>query len=396
MRIIYNECKKVFRPSIIIILIIVTVLYYQVYMMFEIEHFPNGHPAIEDYELGLEYLERFGTSIDKKELEEIKAMYNNIVSQLDEIVQDQKLEEYNITNWNELENVRDDLEEKYNEQADEAFWNLVNEKPEYCTLIFKEQEIEAMVGDFSDNIKHGGGTIEELDAYCQGGSKAYIERVNEIFSRNWIESIPYIVVSNYRSLFQSFCGLLIFTITILISPYLIRDKLSGIIPMTYTSKIGRALFRKKIIAVIGSSALLILLQTLVFLMVYSRNKTAAFLNCLITADINTEVWYDLTFGQFIIITLVMAAVFGLGASLICFAISKCCSNYIAVIAIDAPMIAILWSASNKIFGKVFEMTNSSNLLYVKNIECYFIALIVMLGMITTWVFCRKEKTRDIL
>ncbi len=396
MRIIWNECRKIYRPGIIIILILVTLLYYQVYMVFDIEHFPNGSPSTEDYELGLEYLDRFGTSIDEKELGEVKIMYDNIVKELDGIVQEKKLGQYNITNWNELVKMEDNSGAKYYEQVSEVYWNLIGEKQEYRTLIFKEQEIRIMLEDYRDGIRHGGGTAGEIEEYSRGSSGAYAERIQEIFSRDWIETMPYTVMDNYRSLFQAFCGLLVFTVIILVSPYLVRDKLNGMIPITYASKIGRSLFGKKILAVTGSAFLAILLQTFVFLIVYSRNKTAAFLHCLITTDINMEAWYDFTFGAYISITLIMAAGFGLCVSLICFFASKFCSNYIAVIALDVPMIAIAWSISSIVLGSVFYMHYNGKFPYIRNYEIYFIALIVMIGLATAELLRRREKMRDII
>lgn len=65
-----NECKRIMRPIILIFLIVVSVLWYFVYMRdcHSSLHNNDGMP----YAIAKEYVQRFGTTIDADEIEEIK------------------------------------------------------------------------------------------------------------------------------------------------------------------------------------------------------------------------------------------------------------------------------------------------------------------------------------
>src|SRR5574342_967104 len=81
MRIIWNELKKILTWKIMLSLIVVSVIFYQLFIMFDFEHFPNGRPAGDEFKVAEEMLVKYGDTVDEKELEDFKKVYDQRVQE---------------------------------------------------------------------------------------------------------------------------------------------------------------------------------------------------------------------------------------------------------------------------------------------------------------------------
>ena len=133
MRIILNEIKKIFSLKMIVLLILITVTMFFVFdIVFHIKYFPNGRPALDIYNIGVEMVENYGEYMDEDEFEHFKARYDELVKEADEYIQSRDdFIELGITTYEEFENKDRDNEEldKLNskvlfEEKVALFWEL--------------------------------------------------------------------------------------------------------------------------------------------------------------------------------------------------------------------------------------------------------------------------------
>ena len=123
----------------------------------------------------------------------------------------------------------------------------------------------------------------------------------------------------------------------MITPIYLRDNKDRINYLQYTSRIGRNIFKKKIAAGILASFIMVTLQLICFFSLYSTNNTSMFFNSNINSIYNSIIsWYDLTFIQYISLTVMGIYILALVFTLVSMLVSSIGQNYITVIGIQLP------------------------------------------------------------
>ena len=75
MRIIINEIKKIFNLKMTSILILGTILFYQMFISFDINVFPNGRPSLDLYNITVQMIKDYGNEMDQIEFQHFKNIY---------------------------------------------------------------------------------------------------------------------------------------------------------------------------------------------------------------------------------------------------------------------------------------------------------------------------------
>lgn len=320
MEIRKNELKKVFNLKNIIILFIISILFYRLYII---------NPSIsnlEDLNKIVETMVRdYGTSMDEEEYKDFKSKYNKDVELADEFIKNNKeFSDLDIKNYREFDKiVRNNGEEKYNnEKLNDLYYKYTDK--DNNKLLYKLQEIENII-------------------LCYEYERS-ISREEEIFnddSRNSL--LPYTIFEKYDELIEKVTTLVIISIVFVISTIYLKDKLENINYIQYSSKSGRSIFKKKIVVTILSTILIMSLQLIVFFIYYKTKNNSIFLDCKISGFFNTPIksWYDLSFRNYIGLTIVCVYLIGISIGLISMYISSKVSSYISLIGIQVINIFIM-------------------------------------------------------
>lgn len=329
MRIILNEIKKIFSLKMIVLLILITVTMFFVFDIgFHIKYFPNGRPALDIYNIGVEMVENYGEYMDEDEFEHFKSRYDELVKEADEYIQSRDdFIELGITTYEEFENKDRDNEEldKLNskvlfEEEVDLFWELPMRK--YYMGIYEKKEELMRTKDWTEKQK---------------------ERVEELISKgSETSTLPEVVFQNYNDIVKPSLALILISIIFMLSPIYIRDNLNGMNYLQYSSKAGRRLFKRKIAAGLLSAFIITTIQLAAFFALYSLNNVSMFYDCNINSVFNALIsWYDITFRQYIALTVMGIYILSFVTALISMFISSIGKSYIAVIGMLLPLTLFL-------------------------------------------------------
>ncbi|MGL4912669.1 MAG: hypothetical protein ACRC3Y_09585 [Romboutsia sp.] len=384
MEIIKNEIKKIFNLTNLIVVGIITLIIWNLFISFEIEYFPNGS-LVHMYNNSVYMLENYGEIVDEEEFEDFKKMREEKVRQADEY----------LSNRKEFVNVGLDTYEKFRKVANRGFGD--DEKGKLASnLIFKEDE--ALFWE----IPEIDDRIENYEVYRKAyiGSESYEshpektrKRIDEVYESEDLNSpFSYDIYENYNSLIKGINLLIIITVATLISPIFIKDNKNKINYIQYSSKEGRKLFNKKILWGIISSIIIVTIQLSIFFIMYKSNNTYMFWNCSMNSIFNggTTSWFDLTFGQYIIITVLLTYIVGIVVAIMAMGVSSKVKTYISLIGIQIPILFILWTVV-KYIG-INYVTSIYNPKYTTHFT--YITLILISVFILTSIV-KKEKKLDI-
>jgi len=316
--------------------------------------------------------------MDEEEFEDFKIKYQEAIRKADEYIQSREdFKSAGITNYEEFDNM--DLTDK---ELDRLYNDVIFDKKidVFWEIPWREEYIQ--VYENKEQIMMAHATNEKQEA-----------RINEILEKSLETSVfNDVVFFNYNNLIKSVATTILLSVMFIITPTYLRDNRNRINNLQYTSKTGRYIFKKKIISGLLASFILVTLQIVLFFGLYSTNNTSMFFNCSINSIYNSIIsWYDFTFMQYIILTVVGIYILAFVFTLISLLVSSIGQNYITVIGIQLPIALFTFKILLKyLLYYITDIRYPKYLLGFTYMGLIFISIILI---ISRW---KREKKVDVL
>lgn len=322
MRVLWNEVKKILTWKMLVLLIFINSVLYFLLIEFYIENFPNGS-AIYSYEMGIEMIEKYGTSMDEVEFVDFKKAYANQVEEADEYLKSSKgfveagLDTYEnflaYDWWNAPEEIYALRSNVFFEEKVDLFWEL--------------QERERLI-DFYD----GRETIPSVRSEKQR------QRFEELIAQEKFGLYPEVVMMNFKSFIANVGIAILFSVVLVISPTILKDRTRQLVAIQYTTEKGRNLFKTKILAGCIATFIVITALLIVYFTLYSSNNTSMYFDVKVNTFIGNESWFDPTFFQFILLCVAGIYIIGLLFGMLSMAFSSLVPNMVSLIGIQIPFV----------------------------------------------------------
>lgn len=334
MRLFWMEMKKIFSWKLLLLIGVVNVLLFYLLLSFELEYFPNGRPATDIFTIEQQIIPKYGPTINEGELNELKAIYNERVKAGNlYFANDAEAQQLEIENYLDFRNF-----DSTNEELAKYHSNLMfNSKQDF---IWELQAWESLIKNYEARTM---ALTAEIDRNAGSRQKHFEKQlVEEKFS--FYSST---VLENFMNYKTNMSIIILISIAILMSPIFLRDYQSGLVPIQYTSKIGRNIYRIKLLAGISSSALLTVLLLAVYVGLYWTNDTSSHFELPLTSFGWHDFWYDMTFFKYILIS--VAAIFFMAILLgvLSMTISTIVSNTIVLVGVQIITLFIMIAGVSK-------------------------------------------------
>ncbi|MED4532899.1 hypothetical protein [Metabacillus fastidiosus] len=364
--------------KLLFLLFISNFIFYFLFIQFNIENFPNGRPANDEYRILKEMKHSFGKTMDENEYEAFKKSYDERILEANKYLQlKEEAVNLGITTYSDLVQGNDE-----NEKLSNLRYKIFHE--EGVNVFWEIQAQNNMIEfyKYKDDRNYDNG-----DVFITKDAK---DRFKEITNNgSYFSSL---IFDNYNELIKYTVFLIILSIAIMISPLFLKDRQNKLVYLQYSSKIGRDLFKKKLLGALIASFLLMTVQFTVFFILYSTNDTYIFFDMNVSSFYNRFTsWFDLTFGEYIILTVAAAYLLGLIFTVITAFLSSIVPNYLTIIGIQVPIMFVTFTYVLKYFiERLTEITLSAYFLHIS----YTILVFVILSIIV--IRWKKEKRIDIL
>lgn len=380
MRIVLNEIKKIFNFKMVFLLILVSLIIYKMLISFELEFFPNGRPALDIYNIMVQMIEDYGNEMDEAELEDLKSIYYNKLEEANKFFSNNKeFNELGIYSYEDYkyENSSDEI----NQEFEDIKWKYLLEKKE-GNILWELQEFPNII-EFYEN-RNNRYSVNE-------GFKKYDERINEIIENKENEDIlTSIVFDNYNNLIKYFGICIVIGIAFMLTPLFLKDKIDKIDYLQYSSKHGRKLFQSKLIAGLISALIITTLELIILFILYRGNNTEMFFKSNINSIFNDEFWVNITFIQYIFLTVIGTYILGIITAFISMFISNRVNTYIASIGMQVPSLFIIGGLT------VTVLLNGLFSIYIAKYLVFIIYLVlIVITVLSIIISSKKEKITDI-
>ncbi len=389
MRIVLHEMKKIWNPKLLLIIAVICVLFYFMFMEFNISYFPNGHPDTEILDYSGEMMRRYGATLEEEEFSEfIEETRESLLLEAEAYIKSMPVFAgagiYSYEDYERLNN------EETTELQTEAVWTLLGEECDFVQ--FKLQTI-----GYIEDIYYNYTEYRLPSLASEAKNERELNRVHEIQDTEEYRNIMADVVFDNTAQYAIYLAVLaILSVLVLISPLIVTDRMRNMHLLQYTAKQGRDIFKKQLMAVILSTFCLTTALLLIFGARYSTNGTWMFWDGGITSFLNATFLVNITYGQYIIIYIILLYTFCLGTGALAFVLSRFSQNPITLILKLIPVFAAFAMLSTFVFNYTFSI---SNILYAATgiwwIEVIVCGLLLILGLALALYIIRREKRVDV-
>lgn len=390
MRIIRNELKKIFNIKSLLVLLVIGFIIYDMFIRFHIEYFPNGRPTGDMYDIAKEFIEEEGINASEVGIDyflNLKEKYENEANNY--LLNNSVAKELGISNYEEFQEASDIKKAEGDTtenglKANDLHNNIMFE--EQVDSFWKLQEVNLMIFKY-DNYSRIDRALSEKQN----------KRIDEIISsKSYRDVLPYEALSNYNGFIFNSAALIVISIIFLLAPIFTKDKHRNLEQIQYTTKRGRKLYKDKIITSLIASTIIVTIELgiLFFLYLTRENTVEIFYNSSINSWLSRGFhWFDLTFKEYVFVTITLIYIFSLCLSLLIAFVSRKCSRYITLIGFSlllaiaffklVTMEKLLWGGLGWIYRPKFLVIG-------------FLIAMAILGILLISIQNKNEKKRSIL
>lgn len=377
MKLFFYELRKIFSWKLLVLILLVNVILFKLLIEFDLDYFPNGRPAGDHFTIEQQIIPMFGAEWDDEELSEFQGMYAAEVETADAyLANDPQAIAAGLNSYEKFNDFDSENEEQYAYHSKITFesdldfpWRL---QAYEWYLTENEYREESMLADME---------------YASEGQK---KRLQQLLDEKRFAVYTDIVTSNFKTYKTSIAIAIFVSIAILISPIFIRDKIANVVPLQYASAKGRQLYRTKWLAGLFSGTLLTTVLLAFYMGLYQSNDTQSHFDLPLTAFGWDYHWYDMTFWQYILLSIVVIFILSIVLTMFTMVISTVVPNRIVLIGVQI-VVLFLMIAVGATYAVQHVISLNFSQLFVPGVVGGF-KLVTVVAMLVVW---KREQERDI-
>lgn len=400
MNLFLQELRKIWRPGILAALAVLGAVYYYIRPAFYIENFNNGSQEETDFALALDWVERYGPTIEQPEREEIgrrlaeeEARFADYAENYAEMASRGIVDFDSFEVFHDVSYADEALYQAAKERGDLALGHhvLYSGETNYFTILELRRFLEAWDGE-ELSVPEEGRYAESphLDELCRERVQAMRE---DREGRSVLPPHVDISTSTYARYLAVWC---VVSAILLLSPTLVRDRLHRMRAAQWASRQGRRILDLQFAASLASGLFLTLLNIAVYMIPFASTGVLAFWHCPLHSVLRNYPWFDWTYGQYLLALAGLILALSLGASSLTAVLSQYSGNYVAMLLKAIPLIVVLAVFGMLVMTDAFYFSNYvTRALALPGGEIPCAALLAILGLALTTLACRRQRKREL-
>jgi len=385
MKLFRQEMQKIWRPGILAALVVLGVLYYFLRPKFWIECIPTT----QNFESTLMLVERYGPVLTAEIRPELDPMYEEIKENFNREVQKlPEAAEAGITDCaSYLAADRSGALYELDAGLRTKLWQLYMPVNDFGILTGRydgrmdgtfDRRSSPHLADYPPQAR--ARIIELEETAVRTGETSFMDHFVPKYTADWGRDLT--IWS-------------ILSVTLLLSPTLVRDRLRRVQAMQWASRRGRRVIRTQTAAALVSALLLALVNLIVYFVLLARQGSLPLWDCPLYCGDGGTPWFNWTYGQLILVLIGMNFAFALAAGGLAVFLSRFSANYVPMLLKATPLFLTVglgiasWALSDPFYLQKSSYAGMDN---PKGIElvCILILLAVSLGS-CVWMCVRQQR-----
>lgn len=409
MRIFWYEWKKIFNIKLLLLLAIFTYFYAQIYY-WGIINFPGAGPGSDVY---ITYISKtlrdeVGMTIHKSEFYLLDEILEDMLKDKNTLIQESEiLAREGISNSEEMDAVTSEYIRRMNE-GDADARQVVEE---INRILFLDGPVANSVADeiqylYEDLEGEGPGYINFLcdtrEEAMASAKKALtgssdpdplmVEWLAKFFYTDEMSLLPQWVFNTTRTNFPNLATIMLISVAILILPWQIRERLSGIRDLQGSSAAGRKLWDRQLLVSLAAAAVVCAVQTMVFILAMDVSDMTYYWNYPIYGA-RQWVQFPFTLGEYVLFSAGMMTLYVLACTVLFHLISRVAANYVVGFALILGPFLILNSFTYNLFIGMIMISSTASETFSRYLT---ILAFVLAAAVIGWSMSRFHRRKDVV
>ena len=409
MRIFWYEWKKIFNIKLLLLLAIFTYFYAQIYY-WGIINFPGAGPGSDVY---ITYISKtlrdeVGMTIHKSEFYLLDEILEDMLKDKNTLIQESEiLAREGITNSEEM----DAVTSEYVRRMDEGDADARQVVEEINRILFLDGPVANSVADeiqylYEDLEGEGPGYINFLcdtrEEAMASAKKALtgssdpdplmVEWLAKFFYTDEMSLLPQWVFNTTRTNFPNLATIMLISVAILILPWQIRERLSGIRDLQGSSAAGRKLWDRQLLVSLAAAAVVCAVQTMVFILAMDVSDMTYYWNYPIYGA-RQWVQFPFTLGEYVLFSAGMMTLYVLACTVLFHLISRVAANYVVGFALILGPFLILNSFTYNLFIGMIMISSTASETFSRYLT---ILAFVLAAAVIGWSMSRFHRRKDVV
>lgn len=378
VQLFFYEVRKIFSWKLLLLIWLVNVFLFKLLIEFDLEYFPNGRPEGNHFDIEQQIIPKFGAEWDEEELLQLQAMYEAEVAEADAyLTNDPEAVALGMDSYEKL------MSYDYENEKQDAYHGKIL----YDSNLDFPWRLQTYDWYLTENQFREQALIVKMEEATESQKK----RIQQLIDENRFAVYSDVVTSNFKTYKKSIAITIFVSVAILISPVFIRDKIANVVPLQYTSAKGRTLYRTKWFAGLFSGTLLTTILLIIYMALYATNDTQSHFDLPLTSFGWFYHWYDLTFWQYIVLSVGAIFVLSIVLTVLTMAISSIVPNRIVLIAVQIVVLFVMIAV-----GATYAVQHVINQNYAQLFVPSLFVGFTLFTVLMMWVVWKRELKRDIV
>lgn len=396
------ELRKIWRPGILAVILLLGAVYYWMFPQFYIEYFTNGPYAEAQFDLASDWVEQYGPTLEPEERAELDSQLAEEIAAFDaQITAIPEAAAAGLTNYAAvlsfreyyLNGVRDS-----DGQADMDTEYLLN-RVYGGTNWYRIEVLTDTMEVYDTQDEHLALVISNRQR--DGQPEAMIQREAELNASDLRHSLlPLSVKESTWQYGKDLAVWCVLSVVLLLSPTLVRDRLRNTRPMQWSSRRGRAILNTQMGAALLSALGLTAVNVTVYAIPFLAQGPLRFAACGLDGiwEWGTP-WFDWPYGAYLLVLTALLLALSLGCAGLTVFLSQYSGNYIAMLLKAVP----LFVAVGAVLGTwlldmpfTFRTLGNGSLWVPRGAEAILAAVLLTLGLGLCALACRRQYNRELL
>lgn len=381
MSLFWQEIKKIWRPSVLVGILLLGLIYYYMFPSFYIEYFSNGPSAQVEFDLSVEWVAQYGPTLEPEERAELDSRLTEELAKFNRRLEEiPEAAEAGITDY---ESFRTASQTKENIQL---MWDIRDE-----TNCYTIEKIQQMM-ELSDLQRDYLGQPEFFKYYT------HKEQAQLLAVDSWPKSLLSSSVMDSTECYLKYLAQwTVISVILLLSPTLVRDRLRRMRFIQWSSRRGRRVLHTQLAAGLISALLLSVVNVTAYAIPFLSQGPLALKDCPLGNSVwgSGTPWFNWTYGQYLTVLTGMVLALGLGVGAVTLFLSRFSDNYVSMLLKAFPLFVVMggffaaWVVGGAFFFR--PAWDYAEFFVAKGAEAACIAALLLAGAVLTGWSCLRQR-----
>lgn len=381
MSLFWQEIKKIWRPSVLVGILLLGLIYYYMFPSFYIEYFSNGPSAQVEFDLSVEWVAQYGPTLEPEERAELDSRLTEELAKFNRRLEEiPEAAEAGITDYESFRTA------SQTEENTQLMWDIRDETN--CYTIEKIQQMMEL-----SNLQRDYLGQPEFFKYYTPKEQAQMLAVD-----SWPKSLLSSSVMDSTECYLKYLAQwTVISVILLLSPTLVRDRLRRMRFIQWSSRRGRRVLHTQLAAGLISALLLSVVNVTAYAIPFLSQGPLALKDCPLGNSVwgSGTPWFNWTYGQYLTVLTGMVLALGLGVGAVTLFLSRFSDNYVSMLLKVFPLFVVMggFFATWVIGGAFFfrPAWDYAEFFVAKGAEAVCIAALLLAGAVLIGWSCLRQK-----